>query len=41
MVRNLNHRFKNFLTMNIGVRNAVMTCDRVSYGNKMLFLACF
>ncbi|MGX5056884.1 hypothetical protein ACWKX9_25070 [Enterobacter asburiae] len=41
MVRKMNHRFKNFLTMNSSVYNAVMMCHRERYGHKMLFSARF
>ncbi|HBV9912361.1 TPA: hypothetical protein MEA72_004511 [Klebsiella aerogenes] len=41
MVRKLNHRFKNFLTMNSSVNNAVMMGHRERYGDKMLFSASF
>jgi hypothetical protein len=37
MVRKLNHRFKNFLTMNSSVFHAVMMCHRERYGHKMAF----
>lgn len=41
MVRKMNHRFKNFLTMNSSVYNAVMMCHRERYSHKMLFSARF
>ncbi|KKF36594.1 hypothetical protein SY86_15965 [Erwinia tracheiphila] len=41
MVRKLNHRFKNFLTMSSSVCNAVMMCHRERYGHKMAFAARF
>lgn len=41
MVRKLNHRFKNFLTMSSSVNNAVMMGHRERYGDKMLFSASF
>jgi two-component sensor histidine kinase len=41
MVRKLNHRFKNFLTMNSSVYNAAMMRHRERYGHKMLFPAPF
>lgn len=41
MVRKMNHRFKNFLTMNSCVNNAVMMCHRERYGHKMPFSAYF
>ncbi|SLV32051.1 Uncharacterised protein [Klebsiella variicola] len=42
MVRKMNHRFKKkLLTISIGVRNAVMACQRGYYGNTMLFSARF
>ena len=41
MVRKLNHRFKNFLTMNSSVCNAVRMCHRERYGHKMAFPARF
>lgn len=41
MVRKMNHRFKNFLTMNSSVNHEVMMGHRERYSNKMLFLTCF
>lgn len=41
MVRKMNHRFENFLTMNSSVNNAVMMRHRERYSHKMLFLTCF
>lgn len=35
MVRKLNHRFKNFLTMNIVFGSVVMTDANATYGDKM------
>lgn len=41
MVRKLNHRFKKIPTINICVRNSMMTCHQERYGNKMLVSASF
>lgn len=41
MVRKMNHRFENFLTMNSSVNNAVMMRHRERYSHKMLFWTCF
>lgn len=41
MVRKMNHRFENFLTMNSSVNNAVMMRHRERYSHKMLLLTCF
>lgn len=41
MVRKLNHRFKNFLTVNMAFVSAVMVGGRGGYDVKMLFLAHF
>ena len=35
MVRKMKNCFKNFIAMIVGVINAVMACDRGSYGSKM------
>jgi len=41
MVRKMNHHFKNFLTMNSSINNAVMMRHRECDGHKMLFSAHF
>lgn len=41
MVRKMNHRFENFLTMNSSVNNAVIMRHRERYSHKTLFLTCF
>ena len=41
MVRKMNHRFENFLSMNSSVNNAVMMRHRGRHGYKMMFSARF
>jgi hypothetical protein len=41
MVRKLNHRFKNFLTMNIVFGSVVMAGINATYGVNMLISAYF